>query len=50
MGGTREQKRGKSTSIMPILNTSRRAISILVSGFLARAGEGAGEGAKEVEV
>ena len=41
---------GIFTLVVPIFDAGRRAISISVCGFLARAGEGAGEGAEEVEV
>ena len=36
--------------VMLVFDAGRRAISISMRGFLARAGEGAGEGAEEVEV
>jgi hypothetical protein len=38
------------TFIMLVLGGSRRPISILLRGFLLLGGEGAGEGAEEVEV
>ena len=41
---------GIFTLVMLVFDAGRRAISISMRGFLARAGEGAGEGAEEVEV